>query len=247
MPVKENVDFKEGKASNNVIRVRPDIVKQTLHGIGTSFTESSAFVLAHLSKDKRQEVMNRIYSKQGANFSIARTVIGATDFSVEGGFSYDDVKDDKKLVHFSITPDIDGFSKEKYQGIQDKEFDILPMIKQALAIKRQQKDSELKIIASAWTAPAWMKDIEDWHHPGSEENNYQGSGGVLKEGYEQYYADYLIKYLEHYKNQGVDIWGMTPVNEPLGNNGQWESMHFSAESQNDFIKHHLGPTLHESE
>lgn len=247
LSIKENVDFKEGKASNNVIRVRPDIVKQTLHGIGTSFTESSAFVLAHLSKDKRQEVMNRIYSKQGANFSIARTVIGATDFSVEGGFSYDDVKDDKKLVHFSITPDIDGFSKEKYQGIQDKEFDILPMIKQALAIKRQQKDSELKIIASAWTAPAWMKDIEDWHHPGSEENNYQGSGGVLKEGYEQYYADYLIKYLEHYRNQGVDIWGMTPVNEPLGNNGQWESMHFSAESQNDFIKHHLGPALHESE
>lgn len=247
LSIKENVDFKEGKASKNVIRVRPDIVKQTLHGIGTSFTESSAFVLAHLSKDKRQEVMNRIYSKQGANFSIARTVIGATDFSVEGGFSYDDVKDDKKLVHFSITPDIDGFSKEKYQGIQDKEFDILPMIKQALAIKRQQKDSELKIIASAWTAPAWMKDIEDWHHPGSEENNYQGSGGVLKEGYEQYYADYLIKYLEHYRNQGVDIWGMTPVNEPFGNNGQWESMHFSAESQNDFIKHNLGPALHESE
>lgn len=247
LSIKENVDFKEGKASNNVIRVRPDIVKQTLHGIGTSFTESSAFVLAHLSVDKRREVMNRIYSKQGANFSIARTVIGATDFSVEGGFSYDDVKDDKKLVHFSITPDIDGFSKEKYQGIQDKEFDILPMIKQALAIKRQQKDSELKIIASAWTAPAWMKDIEDWHRPGSEENNYQGSGGVLKEGYEQYYADYLIKYLEHYRNQGVDIWGMTPVNEPFGNNGQWESMHFSAESQNDFIKHHLGPALHESE
>ncbi len=247
LSIKENVDFKEGKASNTVIRVRPDIVKQALHGIGTSFTESSAFVLAHLSVDKRREVMNRIYSKQGANFSIARTVIGATDFSVEGGFSYDDVKDDKKLVHFSITPDIDGFSKEKYQGIQDKEFDILPMIKQALAIKQQQKNSELKIIASAWTAPAWMKDIEDWHHPGSEENNYQGSGGVLKEGYEQYYADYLIKYLEHYRNQGVDIWGMTPVNEPFGNNGQWESMHFSAESQNDFIKHHLGPALHQSE
>ncbi|MBT8135226.1 MAG: glycosyl hydrolase, partial [Gammaproteobacteria bacterium] len=42
------------------------------------------------------------------------------------------------------------------------------------------------------------------------------------------------------------IWGLTPVNEPLGNNGQWESMHFSAESQNDFIKYHLGPALHRS-
>ena len=243
---KNNVDFESGKASKNVIRVRPEIIKQTLHGIGTSFTESSAFVLAHLSKDKRQEVMNNIYSKQGANFSIARTVIGATDFSVQGGFSYDDVKDDKKLVNFSITPDIDGFSQEKYQGIQDKEFDILPMIKQALAIKQQQKDSELKIIASAWTAPGWMKDIEDWYLPGSEKNDFHGTGGILKKGYEKYYADYLIKYLDHYNNQGVKIWGITPVNEPEGNNGQWESMHFSAESQNDFIKHHLGPALHES-
>ena len=244
---KENVDFTFGQADGVVVHVQPEVVKQTLHGIGTSFTESSAFVLAHLSKDKRQEVMESIYGQQGANFSLARTVIGATDFSVEGGFSYDDFKDDKKLVRFSITPDIDGFDQEKYPGIQDKEFDILPMIKQALAIKKNQKDSQLKIIASAWTAPAWMKDIEDWYQPGNEENNFQGNGGVLKKGYEQYYAAYLIKYLDHYNNQGVKIWGLTPVNEPLGNNGQWESMHFSAESQNDFIKHHLGPALHKSD
>ena len=244
---KDNVVFENGSASKNVIRVRPDVIKQTLSGIGTSFTESSAFVLAHLSEHKRKDVMNRIYSKQGANFSIARTVIGATDFSVVGGFSYDDVKDDKKLLHFSVTPDIDGFSKKRYQGIKDEEFDVLPMIKQALAIKKKQKDSTLNIIASAWTAPSWMKDIEDWHQPGTEANNYQGTGGVLKQGYEEYYADYLVKYLDHYEKQGVKIWGLTPVNEPNGNSGQWESMHFSAESQNDFIKNHLGPALHSSD
>jgi glucosylceramidase len=243
---KENVDFAFGQAEGIVINVKPEVVKQTLHGIGTSFTESSAFVLAHLDKDKRLEVMNRIYSEQGANFSIARTVIGATDFSVEGGFSYDDVKDDKKMVHFSITPDIDGFNQKKYPGIQDNAFDVLPMIKQAIAIKSRQKDSDFKIISSAWTAPAWMKDIEDWYQPGSEENDYQGTGGILKKGYEQYYADYLVKYLDHYNNQGVKIWGITPVNEPAGNNGQWESMHFTAESQNEFIKYYLGPALHES-
>ncbi len=115
---KDNVVFATGSASKNVIHVRPDVIKQTLNGIGTSFTESSAFVLAHLSEHKRKDVMNQIYSKQGANFSIARTVIGATDFSVAGGFSYDDVKDDKKLLHFSVTPDIDGFSKREISGNQ---------------------------------------------------------------------------------------------------------------------------------
>ena len=246
LATKDNVDFTLGQAHGNVIHVYPENVRQTLHGIGTSFTESSAFVLAHLDKDKRLQVMNHIFSEQGANFSLARTVIGATDFSVEGKFSYDDAEDDKRLVHFSIAADSDGFSKDEYPGIRDTEFDLLPMIKQALAIKGQQRDSDLKIIASAWTAPAWMKDIEDWYLPGSEENDYQGSGGQLKPGYEQVYADYLVKYLEHYKKQGVKIWGITPVNEPGGNDGQWESMHFSAESQNEFIKHHLGPALQQS-
>ena len=72
---KANVDFESGRADGNVIHVNPEKTRQTLHGIGTSFTESSAFVLAHLSKNKRQEVMDRIYGVQGANFTLARTVI----------------------------------------------------------------------------------------------------------------------------------------------------------------------------
>ena len=74
-----NITFKQGSAdAENVIRVRPDIVKQTLQGIGSSFTESSAFVLAHLDEAQRAEVMNNIYGEQGANFSLARTPMGAT-------------------------------------------------------------------------------------------------------------------------------------------------------------------------
>jgi len=228
---KENVSFKQGHAQGNLIVIRPDIVKQTIDGIGTSFTESSAFVLAHLDKDKRLEVMNKIYSESGANFTLARTPIGATDFSVEGKYSYDDVKGDVKLEHFSIAPDKDGFQVRDYPGIRDASFDVLPMIKEANAIKQKQNDDDLAIIASAWTAPAWMKDIEEWYIPGADENNWQGTGGQLKPEYLPVFADYLTKYLDAYKNEGVDIWGLTPVNEPLGNNGQWESMHFSAESQ----------------
>ena len=114
---RENVAFRQGHAQGTRIVIRPDIVKQTIVGIGTSFTESSAFVLAQLDKDKRREVMNRIYGEQGANFTLARTPIGATDFSVEGKYSYADVKDDVKLEHFSIAPDKDGFKVKDYPGI----------------------------------------------------------------------------------------------------------------------------------
>ena len=246
LAVKDNFSFQQGKAQGEVVYVRPDLIKQTLLGIGSSFTESSAYILAHLDEEKRAEVMNSIFSEQGANFSIARTVIGATDFCVEGRYSYDDIEGDRALEHFSIDPDRDGFSSDIHIGVKDEDFDLLPMIQQAIAIKQKQDEQDLKIIASAWTAPAWMKDINDWYVNGTPENGYQGSGGVLKTEYAGIYADYLLKYLDAYRQEGVEIWGLTPVNEPGGNNGRWESMHFTAESQRDWIKNHLGPQLHRS-
>ncbi len=239
----ENVPFKAGTANGTVIRVEPTMIKQTIDGIGSSFTESSAFVLAHLDPAKRQEVMEKIYGESGANFSLTRTHIGACDFCVEGKYSYLDKVGDTKLENFTIAPDKAGFKREKHPGIVDETYDLLPMIKEALAIKARQNSKDLRIVASAWTAPAWMKDIEEWFIPGSDANNWQGTGGSLKPQYVPVYAEYLVKYLDAYKAEGVPIWGLTPVNEPHGNNGQWESMHFSAESQNEFVKKYLGPGL----
>ncbi len=239
----ENVLFTKSNEKRNIINVDVDCVKQTIEGIGSSFTESSAFVLSHLEPSKRMEVMYAIFSENGANFSLARTHIGACDFCVNGKYSYADKNEDKKLDSFSLKPDMKGFSITEYPGVKDEKYDLLPMIKEALDIKKNQGDKDLKIVASAWTAPPWMKDINDWYITGTPENNYQGTGGSLKKEYEETYADYLIKYLDAYRSEGVDIWGITPVNEPHGNNGQWESMHFTPETQNEFIKNYLGPKL----
>ncbi|MEH6551724.1 MAG: glycoside hydrolase family 30 beta sandwich domain-containing protein [Pseudomonadales bacterium] len=247
MAVQKNLGFKKGSPTGTVINIQPDLTKQTIRGIGTSFTESSAYMLAQLDKDKRAEVMESLYGESGANFSLARTPIGATDFAVKGKYSYASVADDAELKHFSILVDQDGFSPQEYPLIKDPSFDLLPMIQQAIAIKSGQAEKDLRIIASAWTAPSWMKDIEDWYILPTAENNHQGTGGELKPEYVSSYADYIVKYLDAYKAEGVDIWGLTPVNEPHGNSGQWESMHFSPESQNEFIKHHLGPKLQASE
>ncbi|MBW6513199.1 MAG: glycosyl hydrolase [Candidatus Syntrophosphaera sp.] len=246
LAVQENVTFGGGPVQGTVLRVFPDLVKQTIDGIGTSFTESSAFVLAHLDKEKRWEVMENIYGMTGANFSLARTHIGSCDFTVKGKYSYADVPGDFELNSFSIAPDKEGFDPDVFPGIKDTAYDLLPMIKEALAIKSRQSDREMRIVSSAWTAPAWMKDIETWYIPGSPENNWQGTGGSLKQVYVPVYADYIVKYLDAYLTEGVKIWGLTPVNEPHGNNGQWESMNFSPESQNEFIKNHLGPKLQSS-
>lgn len=240
---KENVRFLKGKAEGTVIHVDPDIVKQTIDGIGSSFTESSAFVLAHLDPEKRKEIMSQLFSENGADFSLARTHIGACDFCVEGRYSYADKDGDILLESFTLEPDTRGFSLKDYPGIVDESYDLLPMIKEALEIKKNQEDKELRIISSAWTAPSWMKDIDDWYIKGTPENNFQGTGGSLKQEYEEAYADYIMRYLDAYRAEGIEVWGLTPVNEPHGNGGQWESMHFTPETQNEFIKNYLGPKL----
>jgi glucosylceramidase len=243
----DNVPFQAGVAEGVVVTVHPDSIKQTIDGIGTSFTESSAFVLAHLEPATRREVMRQIYGETGANFTLTRTHIGSCDFTVEGKYSYAEEPDDAELDAFTIAPDVAGFDASNYPGVKDSDYDLLPMIHEALAIKRQQEDDELRIIASAWTAPPWMKDIETWWVPGSPENNWEGDAGSLKPEYVSVYADYLLEYLDAYEATGVGIWGLTPVNEPHGNSGHWESMHFSPETQNEFVQNYLGPRLKQSQ
>ena len=162
---------------------------------------------------------------------------------MKGKYSYADVADASVAAISALHRTRTAFRQRKYPGIRDEAFDLLPMIKQAMSIKSRENDKELRIVASAWTAPPWMKDIEDWYLPGTPENNYQGTGGTLKPEHVQTYADYLLRYLVAYRSEGVDIWGLTPVNEPHGNSGNWESMHFTPQTQNEFIKRNLAPAL----
>ncbi len=111
--------------------------------------------------------------------------------------------------------------------IEEDREDIIPMIKEAMDIS---KDG-FKIIASPWTAPPWMKDNNSW------------VGGKLLPEYYDTWALFFSKYIDAYKAEGIDIWGFTVENEPLGNGNNWESMHYTAEEMTQFVQNHLGPSL----
>ena len=194
-----------------IIEVNSAEERQTLVGIGGSFTEATSSILAKLSKEKRQEVIDAYFGPEGARYSLTRTHIGSCDFS-KGHYCYADVKGDTLLKSFTIAVD---------------EETLLPLIKDAQAAS---KDG-FQIVASPWTAPWWMKD------------NQKYVGGALLPEYQQVYANYLVKYLEAYKAKGVDIWGMTPVNEPFGNGNNWESMYFDPKYEAAFVRDYMGPTF----
>ena len=232
------VVFQKGQAADAVV-IDPAATRQTIDGFGASLTESSAFVLACLTPEERQAVLEELYGESGANFSLVRTQIGASDFSVEGKYSLAEQEDDTALVSFSLDRDKEGFAKTQYPQIKDEHYDLYHLMKDVWALKQQQHDKNYRIFANTWTAPAWMKENKKYYE---RENGFH-RGGALLEQYYRTYADYLAKYVEAWRAEGLDIWAVTPVNEPMGNDGGWESMDFPPEVEAQFIGKYLGPTF----
>jgi glucosylceramidase len=209
----KETSFLQSDASKETRSLTLDCSKtfQTIIGIGGSFTESSAYVLSELSREKQAELVSAYFSPAGAHISLTRTHIASCDFSVRN-YTYAPVPGDTSLKHFSVEP--------------DKTY-LLPMIRQAQAVE----DADFKILSSAWTPPPWMKTNNTWN------------GGELKPEYYTTFADYIVKYIQTYAGLNIPVWGITPINEPLGNSSNWESCHFTPETMRTFIADHLGPAI----
>ena len=133
---------------------------------------------------------------------------------------------DFSLGNYTYAP-VPGDSALEHFSIEHDRSLLLPLIKDAMAVP----GADFRLLASPWTAPPWMKDNADWN------------GGRLRPEHGDTFARYLARYLKAYEEEGVPIWGLTPVNEPEGNDSNWESMHFTPEEMKTFLLECLGPTL----
>jgi len=111
----------------------------------------------------------------------------------------------------------------------DKKYKI-PMIKQAMAAS----NGGLRLFGSPWSPPAWMKT-----------NNNMLQGGKLKPEYYDSWALYYTKFIQAFRREGIPVWGISIQNEPMATQ-RWESCIYSAEEERDFLKNHLGPTMHKA-
>ncbi|MFM7232641.1 MAG: glycoside hydrolase family 30 protein, partial [bacterium] len=209
-----------------VVRVGLDAPRQTIEGIGGSLTEATAFVLAHRGAAERAELLDACFGPEGADLTLARTPIGSCDFTVHGRYDYAPVEGDTALAAFSLAPDRAGFA-----GAADPAYDVLPLLHDAFA-----RQPALRLVGSAWTAPPWMKANGAYFDKGV-------AGGRLRPDQRATYARYLARWVRELTALGIPVWAVTPVNEPLGVGGQWESMEMGPDEARDVIRDHLGPAL----
>lgn len=174
---------------------------------------------AFLLKDNAQ-ALNDLFSPEGIRLSYTRLTVGSSDFNRNGSYTYNEITsgEDLNLEQFSIEEDFTDNNP------------VIPVAQDILAI-----NSEMKWKAAPWTAPRWMKD------------NNSFNGGSLETQYFGVYADYLVKYLEAYSENGIDIDAISCQNEPLFETNSYPTMFMSAADQVDFIGNHFGPALANSQ
>jgi glucosylceramidase len=199
------------------ITIDAALAYQSFLGCGASITDSSAALLNRLPAHERDTVMAQLFSPDtGIGLSYLRQPIGSSAF-VAGTRYYtcDDVpsgQTDFGLAHFTVARDETG---------------ALPLLRQARRLNPQ-----LKVMATPWSAPAWMK------------TNGSLVGGELIDApkYYEAYAAYLVRFVEAYQSAGVPVHALTLQNEPQNRNPDVPGMHLGVRQAKRLI-HALGPAL----
>lgn len=198
-----------------VIAVDPDKAYQQMIGFGAAMTDASAYLIhSKMSASDREALLQDLFSRDGGiGLSFIRVPMGASDFSVRH-YSYDDLpgsQTDPALDHFSIEPD---------------RADKLPLLRRALAINPQ-----LKVMASPWSPPGWMKT--------------SGSliTGALSPRYYDSFANYFVKFVRAYEAEGIPVHAISLQNEPNFEPVDYPGMRLDPVIRARIIGNYLGPAF----
>ncbi|MBF4494380.1 RICIN domain-containing protein [Flavobacterium sp. MR2016-29] len=206
------VNFGTNSGSNpSTVTINAGTTYQTMDGFGYTLTEGSCEVISGMATTQQNQLLNDLYNPTtGLNANVVRISIGASDLS-SSSYSYNETAGDVNMNNFSLNgPDLNY---------------LVPIIKKILLI-----NPNIKILATPWSAPRWMKTNNSWF------------GGNLQTQYYAAYAKYFVKYFTAMQAQGISIWGITPQNEPENPNNE-PSMLMNSTEQKNFINQQLGPQM----
>lgn len=230
--------------------IRTDDLRQAIDGFGGCFNELGWTSLSLLSEADRDMIFNDLFGKDEMNFTVCRMPVGSNDFSRDW-YSYDEVKKDFEMKNFSI--------KNDYET-------LIPYIKSALKV-----NPDLYLWASPWCPPSWMKTngkyacvyrspeefkamISQLKEPvkfdrlndlNKDEIGYEGVNMFInKPEYFKAYALYFRKFVEAYRNEGIQIRMVAPQNE-FNSCQVYPSCIWTPDVLSEFIGGYLGPEMKE--
>lgn len=203
--------FADGLASGGpAFVVDATRTRQEMVGFGAAVTDASAWLIqTRLSASQRADLMGELFGRadEGLGFSFTRVTIGASDFSLD---------------HYSLAdggdPALADFSTARMEAY------VFPTVREALAI-----NPDLKVMASPWSAPGWMKTTGSMIK------------GELKPQFYSTYADYLTRYVRSAGENGVPTDYLSIQNEPDFEPENYPGMRWGPEGRAAFIGRDLEP------
>ncbi|CAL9705692.1 unnamed protein product [Knipowitschia caucasica] len=196
---------------------------QKMRGFGGAMTDAAAINIMSLSSATQDQLLRQYFSSEGIGYSVVRVPMASCDFSTRL-YTYADSPEDYNLEHFTLAP----------EDIQHK----IPLLQRA----QSMSPVPLSLLASAWSAPAWMKTNGALIGKGSLKGN---PGGKEHKSWAQYY----IRFFEEYAKYNLTFWALTTGNEPSAGkmtNYSFQALGFTPEEQRDWVALDLGPALQNS-
>jgi len=210
------VQFSASAASDNPVVVDETQPGQVIEGFGAAFTESSAYLLNEVAPPAvRTAVMTDLFTRagRGIGLSFVRNPMGACDYA-RTYYSFDDQPAGK------TDPTLAGFS------IARDQLDVIPLVKLA-----RQLNPGLTLMATPWSPPGWMKTSDSLLK------------GTLRPDMHRVFANYLVRYLQAYADNGLPIQYVSLQNEPLFEPKDYPGMLMDAATQTALLRDHVVPAL----
>lgn len=201
---------------------------QEMLGFGGAFTEAAAVNWRKLSKGDQHKVIHHYFASPeegGHGYTLGRVPMGSCDFTL-ASYNFDDASNDEDMAHFDKTV------------AHDEESGMLPMIRAAQEMVSKRHNQNLKVYASPWSPPAWMKLPVD----GKQSMTGSATPTGLDPKYQRAWANYFSAFVSAYKERDVALWGVTVQNEPEFA-AAWEACVYTPASEAAFVRDHLGPVL----
>ncbi|RWS00409.1 glycosyl hydrolase-like protein [Dinothrombium tinctorium] len=101
--------------------------------------------------------------------------------------------------------------------------------------RAKEKYGVNRFIASAWSPPYSWKTSKG-------ERTGKNMNSLAKEHYQDY-ADYLANFVDYYNKQGIDIYALSPQNEPEFPTTSWDGCFWWPDQLSEFVKNYLKQTF----
>jgi glucosylceramidase len=211
---------------------------QTWEGFGGAFHEMGCNQLS--TKALQDEALGLLFGTDGAKLALARIPIGASDYALER-YTLDDTGTDVIPDGTESNRPAADITLSRFSIDRDKQT-LIPYVKAALAI-----NPKLRLWAVPWTPPVWMKTGYQKVGPDGRSAATKASyfdGGTMKTDVATLtaYAEYLVKFIQAYKAQGITIDTIAPQFEPTFAQ-TYPSCVWDKTTYASFVGRHLGPAL----